>query len=96
MHKTVAPWRQLSLAALLAAAAIFTGGCAVGGSSIDANTSCKDFLHASPSDQDAAVSKVASDLHAANAVTPLGRPNINYICAGNPDTTLGQAVKATG
>lgn len=74
--------------------ALIAGGC--GGSSIDANTKCSDFLHASQADQDAAVSKVASDMRAGNAVTPLGRPNINYICANSPDKTLGDAVRATG
>lgn len=67
-----------------------------GGSSIDANTKCSDFLKASIEDQDNAVSKVASDLQASAAVTPLGRPNINSICAKAPERTLGEAVKLTG
>lgn len=79
--------------ALVAALAVMSGGC---GSQLSADSTCKDFLHASQPEQDDAVSKVASDMHAANAVTPLGRPNINYICANHPDSTLGDAVRATG
>lgn len=72
---------------------IAVSGC---GNSLDASSSCKDFLNASRQDQDAAVNKVASDKRAGSAVTPLGRPNINYLCANSPDMTLGDAVSRTG
>lgn len=81
--------------AAAASLALASTGCAIG-NQLDADSSCKDFLNASAQDQDEAVNKVAADMHAGNAVTPLGRPNISYICANNPDTTLGEAVKATG
>jgi hypothetical protein len=77
-----------------AAATVALAGCA--STSMSANTSCSDFLHATQAAQDVAVSSIASDLHAANAVTPLGRPNINYICASSPETTLGEAIRQTG
>ena len=86
-------YRALMTAGLLS---IVAGGCSGLGTSIGASTSCKDFLHASPQDQEAAVSKVAADMRAGNAVTPLGRPNVNYICANSPGKTLGDAVRATG
>jgi len=84
--------RMLAVAGLCAAA-VPMAGC---GAQLDANTSCSTFLKAPRSAQDAAVSSVASDLRAGNAVTPLGRPNIDYICANAPDKTLGDAVRATG
>lgn len=67
-----------------------------GGAGLSADSSCKDFLNASVEDQDQAVSSIAGDLEAANAVTPLGRPNVNYLCANDPDKTLGEAIEATG
>lgn len=75
------------------AATLSLAGC---GSSLSKDSSCKDFLNASATDQDAAVKSIASDMHAANAVTPLGRPNIDYLCAGSPDKTLGEAIQQTG
>jgi hypothetical protein len=85
--------KRISMLPVVVASAIAVAGC---GNSISATTSCNDFLHASPQDQDAAVSKVAADQHAPNSVTPLGRPNINYICASAPNMTLGDAVSHTG
>jgi peptidyl-prolyl cis-trans isomerase B (cyclophilin B) len=80
-------------AVLLLAASSLLSGC---GTTLDASTSCRDFLHAPSQDQDAAVSKVASDLRVGSALTPLGRPNIDYLCANNPEMSLGAAVKSTG
>jgi hypothetical protein len=80
-------------AVVFGAASLVLSAC---GNSLDASTTCRDFLQAPPQDQDAAVSKVASDLHAGNALTPLGRPNIDYLCANSPTMTLGAAVKSTG
>ena len=68
-------------------------GC---GSDLSADTSCQDFLNAPLDEQDQAVSSIAADVGAAEAVTPLGRPNVSYICANNPDETLGEAIEATG
>jgi Cyclophilin type peptidyl-prolyl cis-trans isomerase/CLD len=80
-------------AAVLLAAISMLSGC---GTTLDASTSCRDFLHAPSQDQDAAVSKVASDLRVGSALTPLGRPNIDYLCANNPEMSLGAAVQSTG
>jgi hypothetical protein len=85
--------RVLVLSVVLLAASPGLSAC---GTSLDANTTCRDFLQAAQQDQDAAVSQVASDLHAGNAFTPLGRPNIDYLCANDPTMTLGAAVKYTG
>jgi hypothetical protein len=78
----------------LALAGPILSGC--GGSGLSASSSCQDFLSASTQDQDAAVSKLAGELHAPDAVTPLGRPNVNYLCANEPNMTLGDAVSKTG
>jgi hypothetical protein len=72
---------------------VLLAGC---GGGLSASSSCKDFNNASLQDQDAAVSKIAGQLHAGNAVTPLGRPNVSYICANSPTTTLGDAIRRTG
>lgn len=82
----------VTVAGLLAATTLLTG-C---GKHLTANSSCRDFLNASASEQDAAVNRIAADLHAGNAVTPLGRPNINYLCANAPGMTLGTAIQHTG
>jgi hypothetical protein len=92
-RRTTMRLRMLAIAGLVAAAAVPIAGC---GTQLDAKTDCTSFLKATQTAQDAAVSSVAADLHAGNAVTPLGRPNINYICANHPDMTLGDAVRATG
>jgi hypothetical protein len=86
---------RTSMAAVAGAllASMLLTGCA---KHLSANSSCRDFLNASASEQDSAVNKIAADLHAGNAVTPLGRPNISYLCANAPDMTLGTAIQRTG
>ena len=86
--------RAAATIAAIAVLAVLGIGC--GNSSLNADTSCSDFLAASPTEQDEAVNRIAGELAAGNAVTPLGRPNVNYICANNPDETLGEAIEATG
>jgi hypothetical protein len=84
-------------AAVAVSAALAVGlltGC--GGGGLSANSSCQDFMNASPQDQDQAVSQLASQLHAPDAVTPLGRPNIDYLCTNEPNDTLGWAISHTG
>jgi hypothetical protein len=85
--------RVLLLSVVLLAVSPGLSAC---GASLSANSTCRDFLQATPQDQDAAVSQVASDLRAGNALTPLGRPNIDYLCANDPTMTLGAAVKSSG
>jgi len=76
-----------------ATCAVLLAGCSNG---LSASSSCKDFNNASAQEQDSAVSKIAGELRAGNAVTPLGRPNVSYICANSPTTTLGDAIRRTG
>jgi hypothetical protein len=68
-------------------------GC---GKELTASSTCSDFLSTSPQDQDAAVRKVAARYHAGNALTPVGRPNIDYLCGNHPKMTLGTAIRDTG
>jgi hypothetical protein len=63
---------------------------------MDAATPCRDFLQATRDDQDAAIARVADEFGTGNALTPLGRPNIDYVCSMDQDRTLGQAVQMTG
>lgn len=86
--------RRPAVAAALISLTLLAGGC--GGASLDAASSCKEFMNASPEEQNSAVSRVASEYGAGNAVTPLGRPNINYLCAKFPEWTLGEVVQRTG
>jgi hypothetical protein len=73
----------------------WAGGCGAG-EEMNADTTCRDFLQASYEDQNAAIARVADELGTENSLTPLGRPNIDYLCTGDQDRTLGEAVKATG
>lgn len=73
--------------------AILTG-CS--GAGLDADSTCRDFLNASVDEQNALVSQVAAEIGAANAVTPLGRPNVDYLCVQSPDMAVGEAIQLTG
>lgn len=68
-------------------------GC---GQTLTAESPCSDYSTFNRDDQDAAVSKIAAELQAPNAVTPLGRPNIDYLCTNNQSMTLGEAIAKTG
>jgi hypothetical protein len=49
----------------------------------------KKYVNASQEKQQAATARLAQELHAPKLNTPLGRPNVDYICAADPDRTLG-------
>lgn len=78
--------------------AFICGGslAACGGQALTASSPCQDYLSSPKQVQDSAVSRIAGEKHAGNAVTPLGRPNIDYLCANNTNMTLGQVIEATG
>jgi len=73
---------------------LMIGAC--GAKDMNADTPCREFLQAAPEDQNAAIASVADELGTSNALTPLGRPNIDYQCSRNQDLTLGEAVRRTG
>jgi hypothetical protein len=79
---------------VLALAAV---GCGIGESNeMDADTECREFLQAAREEQDAAIARIADEIGARDALTPLGRPNIDYLCSRDQDRTLGEAVELTG
>ncbi|MGH3199339.1 MAG: hypothetical protein ACRDNT_26220 [Streptosporangiaceae bacterium] len=75
---------------MLGALIIGLAGCS---GSLTAQSSCKDFLNASQSDQIQAIDKIAGQENAPDATTPLGMPNVSYLCAGSPSQTLGWAIE---
>jgi hypothetical protein len=88
------PGRRRLLAAVAAAGflAVALAGCSAW---LTAKSSCHDFLNASPSDQAQASDKIAAQENAPDATTPLGMPNVSYLCAGAPQQALGWAVQQT-
>jgi hypothetical protein len=80
------------IVALLGCLTVALAGCSGG---LSASSSCKDFLNASQTDQVQAIDKIAGQENAPDATTPLGMPNVSYLCAGNPSQTLGWAVRQT-
>lgn len=72
-------------------------GCGIDESEeMNADTECREFLQAPRDEQDAAIARVSDDIDARNALTPLGRPNIDYLCSQDQDKTLGKVVEQTG
>lgn len=71
-------------------------GCDKAAAGMNADTTCRDFLQATRDDQNAAIARVADEVGARDALTPLGRPNIDYLCSQDQDLTLGDAVESTG
>lgn len=80
---------------LLLATAPALVGCSLT-EEMNADTRCREFLQAPAEEQNAAVARVSDELGTRNGLTPLGRPNINYLCSRDQDRTLGEVVKATG
>lgn len=70
-------------------------GCAAT-EQIGADTSCREFLQADSEEQNSALARVADEKGAKNTLTPLGRPNINYLCSRDQDRTVGEVVESTG
>lgn len=83
-------WRPLAIFAVLSALTVGLAGCS---GSLTAKSSCNDFLNASQSDQIQAIDKIAAQEDAPDATTPLGMPNISYLCTGDPNQTLGWAIE---
>lgn len=85
---------RLVVGLCLAAIACSTlAGCA--GKSVTKDTLCSDFMKLSQTQRDDAVVRIASELGNPDVVTPLGRPNVEYVCAQAPNMTLGQVIDAS-
>lgn len=63
-------------------------GC--GGSGLTASSSCADFMGASAEVQTEAISKLSSEFNSPETATPLGAPNVSYVCAQEPEETLSE------
>lgn len=81
---------------LLLAIALTGIACGCGSGGLAASSSCQDFSNASPEEQAEAISKLASQFNAPDYTTPLGRPEVGYYCAANPDTTLEEFFQQAG
>jgi hypothetical protein len=81
------------IALSVTAAAIFLLGC--GGEELSASSSCEDFLAASPEDQQQTISKLSSEFNTPQLTTPLGEPNVAYVCASSPEMTLEELFQRT-
>jgi hypothetical protein len=46
-------------------------------------------MGASPEDQAQAISKLSSEFETPETATPLGAPNVSYVCSQEPEETLG-------
>jgi hypothetical protein len=86
---------QITLICISLVASPVMIGCA-SSEELSTGTSCRDFLQAPVAEQNAAIARVADELGTRNALTPLGRPNIDYLCSTDQDRTLGEVVEATG
>ena len=60
------------------------------------SSSCRDFLQADRVEQDRADARVVDKLDVKGVQSPLARPNIDYICGNEPDSTLRSAVRRSG
>ena len=78
-------WRHVTVSVVGAAAAIALSGC---GGGLDGSSTCSDYLGASYDEQHQVVSELAGKYHQPDYATPLGFPNVAYVCAQNPDLTL--------
>ncbi|HEX2419539.1 MAG TPA: hypothetical protein VHJ83_15675 [Micromonosporaceae bacterium] len=71
-------------------------GDSIVGREMTASTSCREFLQQPRNVQDAAIARISDELGTREAMTPLGRPNIDYLCSQDQDLTLGEAIRMTG
>jgi len=84
-----------SATACVAAIGASVAGC--GAASISESSTCRQFLAASPQDQQTLVSQLAGKYQKPDYATPLGQPEVPYYCASHPDMTLKQFFEvATG
>jgi hypothetical protein len=74
----------MALAATLSGVAL--SACSISG--LSASSTCRDFMNASTSDQQAIVDKLATQYNKPAYTTPLGAPEVPYYCSANPTVTL--------
>lgn len=57
---------------------------------LSGSSTCKDFMNASSDEQNTVIDSLAQKYNKPDLATPLGRPEVPYECAGNPNETLDQ------
>ena len=67
-------------------------GC--GGSTLDADSSCRDYLQASADEKSAAIARAADELE--TSISVLSAPNIDNNCGIDQDQSLGEVVERFG
>lgn len=86
-------WRMIAGAIALALVAL--SACSSAGALVSANTLCSDFMKLSANERDDAVNRLAVELNNPDVVTPVGRPNVEYMCAQTPSMTIGQVIQGS-
>jgi hypothetical protein len=76
---------RFALVPTVAVAVMFLG---CGGGGLSASSSCGDFLAASPEDQTQTISQLSSQFDTPELTTPLGEPNVAYVCSSSPEMSL--------
>ena len=69
-----------------------SSGC--GGSTLDANSPCRDYLQASGDEKSAGIAGAADELD--TSISVLSAPNIDNNCGIDQDQTLGEVVERFG
>lgn len=59
------------------------------------DTLCSDFVRLTDQQRNDAVTRLAVELHNPDVTTPLGRPNVEYVCAQAPSMTVGQVIDSS-
>lgn len=84
--------RLLSLLGVYTVSLAVASGC--GGSTLDADSSCRDYLQASADEKSAAIARAADELE--TSISVLSAPNIDNNCGIDQDQTLGEVVERFG
>jgi hypothetical protein len=89
-HKTYPRGRAATAAALAALTMLTTASC---GSSMNASTTCADFLQADQQSRDALVSKLAVDLNRPKVLQFAYRGNVEFNCSESIHKPIGDVIK---
>jgi hypothetical protein len=61
--------------------------------SLGSSTTCRQFMSATPQQQQQVLDQLATQYNKPDYATPLGSPEVPYYCSANPSVTLGQFFK---
>lgn len=76
---------------------LFATGCGLlGDQGLTGASTCDEFIHASPQDQQAVTVALAGEYRKPDFATPLGIPAVPYFCAKYPDVTLDEFFASAG